>query len=154
MMKKILKWMKRNTGLVIVLLLTLVLLVFVTVIFIKLLIGNSSDKYGNRLDGIEEVTISNETYDSVKEELMATEKVVEVNTRLQGKIVYVTIVLNENTSRDEAKNIASSTLDNFTEEERGFYDFSYFLKWEGEEGDTVITGNRHHDLDGITWVNS
>ena len=68
-------------------------------------------------------------------------------------IVYITIVLNENTSSDDAKNMAGNTLDNFTEEERGFYDFSYFLKWEGEDG-AVITGNKHHDLDNITWVKS
>lgn len=153
-MEKILKWMKRNTGLVIVLLLTLVLLVFITVIFIKLLMSNSSGKYGNRLDGIEEVVISEETHESVKEEVMETEKVTDVTTRLQGKIVYITIVLNSDTSADDAKGIASGTLDNFTEEELGFYDFSYFLKWESEEADTVITGNKHHDLDSITWVNS
>jgi len=152
-MEKILKWMKRNTGLVIVLLLTLVLLVFIIVIFIKLLMGNSAGKYGNRLDGIEEVVISNETYDGVEEEVMATEKVAEVTTRLQGRIVYITIVLNNDTDGGDAKNIASGTLDNFSEEELGFYDFSYFLKWEGEEGNTVITGNKHHDLDSITWVN-
>jgi len=153
-MKKILRWMKKNTGLVIVLFLTLVLLGFITVIFIKLLIGNSSDKYGNRLDGIEEVVISDETFDGVKEELMATERVSQVNTRLQGKIVYITIVLNSDVSSSDAKDMASYTLDNFSEEELGFYDFSYFLKWEGEETDTVITGNKHHDLESITWVNS
>ena len=153
-MKKILKWMRRNTGLVIVLLLTLVLLGFITVIFIKLLMGNSSGKYGNRLDGINEVVISDETYDSVKEEVMATEKAVEITTRLQGKIVYITIVLNNDISISDAKGIASDTLDNFTEEELGFYDFSFFLKWESEEGDTVVTGNKHHDLESITWVKS
>lgn len=153
-MKKILKWMKRNTGLVIVLLLTLVLLVFITVIFIKLLMGNSAGKYGNRLDGIEEVTISDETYDSIKEEVMATEKVANVTTRLQGRIVYITIVLNGDTSASDAKGIAAATLDNFTEEALGFYDLSYFLKWESEDGNTVITGNKHHDLDSITWVKS
>ena len=82
MMKKILKWMKRNTGLVIVLLLTLVLLGFITVIFIKLLMGNSSGKYGNRLDGINEVVISDETYDSVEEEVKATEKVTDVTLNI------------------------------------------------------------------------
>ena len=153
-MKKILKWMRRNTGLVIVLLLTLVLLGFITVIFIKLLMGNSSGKYGNRLDGINEVVISDETYDSVKEEVMATAKAVEITTRLQGKIVYITIVLNNDISISGAKGIASDTLDNFTEEELGFYDFSFFLKWESEEGDTVVTGNKHHDLESITWVKS
>lgn len=154
-MKKIFKWIKKNTGLFIVLLLTFVLLVFIMVIFVKLLMGNSADKYGNRLDGIEEVEIDNDTYDGVKEEVMDTELAEEVSVRLQGKIVYTTIVLKSDTGTSKAKELASNTLDNYTEEELSFYDFSFFLKWENEEeGDTVITGNKHHDLDSITWVNS
>lgn len=151
-MKKILNWIKKNTGFFIVLLLTLILLVFIIVIFVKLLVGNSSGNYGNRLEGIHEVNISEETYDGVETEVMDTGLVESVGTRLQGKIVYTTIVLKSDTGVSKAKEIASNTLDNYTEEELGFYDFSYFLKWEGEESDTVITGNKHHDLDSITWV--
>lgn len=153
-MKKILKWIKKNTGLFIIFLLTFILLIFITVIFVKLLMGGSSNKYGNRLDGIEEVKISNDTYDEVKTEITDTELAEEINIRLQGKIVYTTIVLKSETSSDDAKELASNTLDNYTEDELKFYDFSFFLKWEGEESDTVITGNKHHDLDEITWVKS
>lgn len=151
-MKKILNWMKKNMGLCIVLLLTLVLLIFIAVIFIKLMVGRTSDNYGNRLDGIENVKISDDTYNGVETEVMDTGLVESVSTRLQGKIVYTTIVLKGDTDTQKAKEIASNTLDNFKEEELRFYDFSYFLKWEGEESDRVITGNKHHDLDSITWV--
>lgn len=153
-MEKIKKWFKRNKGLSIVLLLTLILLIFIIIIFVKLLVGNSSNKYGSRLDGIEEVQIEKETYDEVKEEVMDTDLVEDVSVRLQGKIVYTTIVLKSDTSVSKAKEIASNTLDNYAEDELGFYDFSFFLKWEGEEADTVITGNKHSDLDSITWVKS
>jgi len=153
-MKKILKWIKKNTGLFIVFLLTLILLIFIIVIFVKLLVGNSSNKYGNRLDGISEVKIEKDTYDGVEAEVMETELVEEVSVRLQGKIVYTTIVLKSDTGSDKAKEIATNTLDNYDEEELSFYDFSFFLKWEKEDADKVITGNKHHDLDSITWVKS
>ena len=151
-MKKVLKWIKKNMGLFIVLLLTIVLLVIILVIFLKMLVGNSSNKYGNRLDGIDEVKIEKDKYDGVESEIMDTELALEANVRLQGKIVYTTIVLKSDTSVDDAKEIAANTLDNYTEDELGFYDFSYFLKWEGEESDTVISGNKHHDLETITWI--
>ena len=151
-MNKFFKWIKRNMGLFIILILTLVLLVFIGIIFFKLLVGNSSDKYGNRLEGIEEVKISSETYDSVKNEVTKSEKVENISIRLQGRIVYTTIVLKSDTTVKDAKKIASNTLNNYSDEELSFYDFSFFLKWENEEGDKVITGNRHHDLDSITWV--
>lgn len=151
-MVKVIKWIKRNMGLCIVLFLTLILLAFISVIFVKLLKENSENKYGNRLEGINDVKISSETYDSIKTEVMDSGLVTEVSTRLQGKIVYTTIIFKGDTSAGKAKEIANNTLDNYTEDERLFYDFSYFLKWEGEESDKVIAGNKHHDLDSIAWI--
>ena len=110
--------------------------------------------YGNRLDGINKVKISNETYESVKKEVEDTELVEKVETRLQGKIVYTTIELKDGITVEKAKEIATNTLDNYSEDELKYYDFSFFLKWKGEEEDTVITGNKHHNLDSITWVKS
>ena len=147
--KKIKNWANRNKGLAIIIALTIVLLLILLIIFLQMLIGGSSDKYGNRLDGIDKVKISNETFEGVKKEV--TE---DVSTRVQGKIVYTTITLKSDTSKDKAKEIASATLDNYSEDELKFYDFSFFLKWKGEEGDTVVTGNKHHSLDSITWTNN
>ena len=106
------------------------------------------------LDGIDKVKISNETFEGVKKEVTDTELTEDVSTRVQGKIVYTTITLKSDTSKDKAKEIASATLDNYSEDELKFYDFSFFLKWKGEEGDTVVTGNKHHSLDSITWTNN
>lgn len=153
-MEKIKKWINKNKGLAILLLLTIIFVIILLIIFIELLIGGSSNKYGNRLDGIDKVKISNETYESVKKEVEDTELVEKVETRLQGKIVYTTIELKDGITVEKAKEIAGNTLDNYSEDELKYYDFSFFLKWKGEEKDTVITGNKHHNLDSITWVKS
>lgn len=152
--KKIKNWANRNKGLAIIIALTIVLLLILLIIFLQMLIGGSSDKYGNRLDGIDKVKISEKTYDGVKQEVEETGLTEEVETRLQGRIVYTTITLKSDTTVDKAKEIASNTLDNYTNSELEYYDFSFFLKWKGEEKDTVITGNKHHNLDTITWTNS
>lgn len=153
-MEKIKKWINKNKGLAILLLLTIIFVIILLIIFIELLVGGSSNKYGNRLDGIDKVKISNETYESVKKEVEDTELVEKVETRLQGKIVYTTIELKDGITVEKAKEIATNTLDNYSEDELKYYDFSFFLKWKGEEEDTVITGNKHHNLDSITWVKS
>ena len=152
MLVKIKDWMKKNKGFTVIIALAVVLVIILLIIFLSLIKGNSSNKYGNRLDGIEEVKIKKKVYDEVKEEIMATEVVEDVSIRLQGKIVYTTIVLKSDTSADKAKEIASNTLDNYSEEELKYYDFSYFLRWNKEEGMTVITGNKHNNMDSITWV--
>ena len=153
-MNKIINWIKKNIGLTIVLGLTFVLLIILTAIFINLLAGGSSNKYGNRLEGIEEVKIAGDVFDGVETELVDSGLVEEASVRLQGKIVYTTIVLKGDTTVDKAKELAGATLDNYSAEELGFFDFSYFLKWNGEESDTVITGNKHHNLEAIAWVRS
>lgn len=153
-MDKIKDWIKKNKGLSVILLLAVVFLIVIIVIFVELLVGGSHNKYGNRLDGIDKVKISNETFEGVKKEVTDTELTEDVSTRVQGKIVYTTITLKSDTSKDKAKEIASATLDNYSEDELKFYDFSFFLKWKGEEGDTVVTGNKHHSLDSITWTNN
>ncbi len=152
--KKIKSWANKNKGFAIIIALGFILFLILLIIFFQMLIGGSSDKYGNRLDGINKVKISNKTFEEVKKEVTDTELVEEVSTRLQGKIVYMTITLKSDTSKDKAKEIASATLDNYSEDELKFYDFSFFLRWKGEEGDTVVTGNKHHSLDSITWTNN
>ena len=152
MFGKIKKWVKNNKGFVIIIVLALVLIIVLALILVSLLKSNSSNKYGNRLDGIDKVEIKKEVYEGVKEEVMATESVEEITTRLQGKIVYTTITLKPETDVSKAKEIAAATLDNYTEEQLKYYDFSYFLKWNKEEEIVVITGNKHHNLNTITWI--
>lgn len=153
-MEKLKKWINKNKGFAIICALALILFIIMVVIFVRLLVGGSSNKYGNRLDGIDKVKISNEVYESVKEEIKDVEGVNDVSVRLQGKIVYTTIELSDSISADKAKEIAKNTLDNYTEDELKYYDFSFFLKWKGEESDKVITGNKHHNLEDITWIKS
>lgn len=153
-MNKIKNWVMKNKALAIVVILAIVLFIMLVIIMVGLLVGGSSNKYGDRLDGIDEVKIDSKTYDEVKEEILGTDLVEDASIRLQGKIVYTTIILKSDTSSDKAKEIASNTLDNYSKEELSFYDYSFFLEWKGDDGNTVITGNKHHNLDVISWVKS
>lgn len=153
-MNKIKNWVMKNKALAIVVILAIVLFIMLVIIMVGLLVGGSSNKYGDRLDGIDEVLIDSKTYDEVKEEILGTDLVEDASIRLQGKIVYTTIILKSDTTSDKAKEIASNTLDNYSKEELSFYDYSFFLEWKGDDGNTVITGNKHHNLDAISWVKS
>lgn len=153
-MDKIKEWISRNKALTMIFVLALILFVIITIIIVDMLVGGSSSKYGNRLDGIEKVTIKEDTYKKVKEELTGSNLVESADIRLQGKIVYTTIVLKGETSINSAKDLAALSLKNYSEDELKFYDFSFFLKWKGEEKDTVVTGNKHHNADTISWLHS
>ena len=57
---------------------------------------------------------------------------VDVSVRLQGRIVYTTITYTKETSIDKAKEIATSTLKNYSEEEIAYYDISFILTQDFE----------------------
>ena len=100
-----------------------------------------------------------EPFDTLKakyyvKELLDSEKVENVTIRLQGKIVYFTIDYKEDVSIDQAKEIATKTLTEFTEEQKKFYDFSYFLtQSKVKDSDSYPTmGNKHPKNATIAWL--
>jgi len=149
----------RHKGLSIVLGLSLILFIIMLIIFGSLFLGNGEGKYGNRLDGIEEVKLSNSFLKEIETGLEEDERIISSTVRLQGKIVYINFEVNSDVSVDTAKEIANSTLEKFSEEEMAFYDFSYLVKWttENEEGEKVtngIAGTKHPKKESITWSKS
>lgn len=149
----------RHKGLSIVLGLSLILFIIMLIIFISLFFGNGEGKYGNRLEGIEEVELNSSFLKEIETKLEEDERVVSATVRLQGKIVYINYELNSDVSIDTAKEIAVTTLDNFSEEELSFYDYSYLVKWiieneEGKEEIKAIAGTKHHAKENIVWSKS
>jgi len=148
-----LNYINKHKGLSIVIGLTLILFIIMLIIFAKLFLGNGEDKYGNRLEGIEDVKLNN--LNEIENKIKEDENVINANVRLQGKIVYIVFEVNSNISVETAKVMASNVLENFSEEELSFYDFSYIIKLtnivEEEEVITVIQGTKHHSKESITW---
>ena len=81
MLAKIKNWVKNNKGFTIILSLAVILIIILLIIFISLIRGNSSNKYGNRLDGIEEVKIGKKVYDSAIENVMAINEINNFDNR-------------------------------------------------------------------------
>lgn len=158
-----LNYINKHKGLTIVVGLSLILFIIMLGIFISLFFSNGEDKYGNRLDGIEDVKLSNTFLQELEKNLKEDESVVDANVRLQGKIVYIVFEVNSDISTDTAKLMASNTLEKFDEEELSFYDISYLIKWiktkETEDGKTeeeitAIAGTKHPLKESITWSKS
>jgi len=153
-----LDYINKHKGLSILVGLSLILFIIMLIIFISLFFDSGKSKYGNRLDGIEEVELTSSFLNSIETKLKEDESVVNANVRLQGKIVYIVFEVNSDVSVETAKIMASTTLENFSNEELSFYDFNYLVKWtniiEEKEEISAIAGNKHHSKDSITWSKS
>ncbi len=156
-LEKIKKLIGRHKLLFAICLLAFMIILIMLYIFFSLFAGGTN-KYGNRLEGIEDVVISDSTKEEVVSFLEAKDEVSSASVRIQGKIIYIHIEYLRDISLDRAKEIANETIEKFDEDELAFYDIGYSLtqiQTEGEEDiGFVVTGSKNSQLDNISWIKS
>lgn len=153
-----LNFINKHKGLSIIFGLAIILFIILLVIFISLFTGGSKSKFGNRLDGIEEVKLSGKFLNEIENELEENENVVDANVGIVGKRLSIQFEISSGDLKDTAKEIANATLSKFSEDELEFYELGYIINWtiETDEGKVVnaIQGTKHPLKDGITWSNN
>lgn len=146
------KYIKKNK-LTVFIIAIFVLIVLVGAYLYNLLFSSGRrEAYGNRLDGIENVEITKDQYDKVKDKLKENESVIKVSTDLKGKIVNIIMTVKDDVTKDNAKKIASTALSEFDEEQLKFYDIQIFVKKDNEElNDFPIIGYKQNGKEGLSW---
>ena len=151
-----LNFINKHKGLSIVCGLALILFIIVFIILISLFITTGKGTYGDRLDGIEDVKLSDSFLNEVKTSLEENDNIESANVRLQGKIVYIEFQAKSGVSTDAVKSISDVILERFSEDELKFYDFSFIVKWVNETDDgektTAIEGYKHRNKTVISWT--
>ncbi len=145
--------MKKHKGLFICLG-VLIILGIVAFIGIKKLVypDSSKNKYGDRLNGIEEHKISDESINEMKETFLKNENVVDFEYVLTGKIIKVFIKVKENTKVDDAKELSEIITKNISEDDLKFYDILHYVTCEGENELYPISGSKHKTSDLFVWT--
>lgn len=108
--------------------------------------------YGDRLDGIEEVELSNSKLTKIESNLKSDGAVKEADVSVVGKIVEVIITVQDDTSVDTAKALNTKVLDSLSNKEKKFYDIQIFVKKDSEATDFPIIGYKHHAKDTFSWT--
>ena len=151
------KMYKENKTLFIILLIALICIIISGALLFKYFyFGNGQSKYGDRLKGIEEVTITDEHKDEVIKSIEEDEKVINSDLFVTGKIIYIKINFESSATLPEAQSVAVKSLDKFSDEEKGFYDISYTLYQEANEaGDGFrIMGAKNVNGTNLVWNNN
>lgn len=155
-MKKIKQFYKEHRVFTILMAIVIVCVILIATVLIQCFyIGNGTDKYGNRLDGIEKYEISEARQSDFENNIANNDKVMKADLILQGRIVYVTLQFEQSVSLEEAKSIALKSLDEFSEEEQKYYDFMFTLKQDvvGSDG-FVISGAKNASGTNLVWNNN
>lgn len=137
---------------------TVVIVIFVLIVILGAYVYNvffssgRREAYGNRLDGIEAVEITDKQYKEVKDSLKSDENVTKVTTDLKGKIVNIIMTVKDGVTKDSAKKIAAKALEVFDSEQLAYYDIQIFVKKENKElNDFPIIGYKQNGKEGLTW---
>lgn len=124
----------------------------ITAFVIYFIDQTKTDVYGNRLDGIENVEISSTHKDEIKSFIKENEIVEDVTINIQGKIIYMTVKLNDGKKAD-AESLAIKSLEKLTEEEKDFYDINFIF--EKDDDDLFpIMGYKKSNATIISWTNT
>ena len=108
--------------------------------------------YGDRLNGIEDVELTDSKLSKIASTLEENEAVKKASVSVQGKIVEVIITAQDDTSLDTAKGLNTIVLDALDEDEEAFYDIQIFVTKDTEATDFPIIGYKHHAKDSFSWT--
>ena len=144
-----LKFIMKHKLLTILLVLMLLILIFGIVAFKVLIFPNySTDKYGDRLNGIESVQLSDSKFDDIKK----TETVEGFNVskvELSGRIVNIYVNVTGELDRATCRDNSNKLLANFSEDELKFYDIQIFIT--GESDIYPMIGYKSKISEGLRW---
>ncbi len=154
-MKKFLKRVKRFVlkNKLLTILIALILLIMISgiiVIKVWLFPHSRGTKYGNRLDGIENVKLTDSRLDEVKSSFEAKSGFSITGFRVSGKIVNIYVTAGE-ISKSDVKAEAAKFIKKFSEDEIKFYDFQFFVTGSSEE--YPILGYKNKNSEGLLWNN-
>ncbi len=108
--------------------------------------------YGDRLDGIEEVELTDKKLESIASSIEEDAAVKNAEVSVAGKIVEVIITVQDDTSTDTAKGLNTKVLESLDDDEKKFYDIQIFLTKETDANDFPIIGYKHHSKDSFSWT--
>lgn len=155
-MNKIRKIWIQNRVLFVLFIIVLICLGIIMSVFFKYFFGSSKSSYGDRLDGIKEVEVTDEMKDIFLSSMRNDELIHDATIKVKGKIIYITLLFHDNVSLVEAQSKALASLSNFEQKYLDFYDFQYILK--GNATDTsdgfLIMGAKNVNGSGLVWNNN
>ena len=138
-LRKFLKEMRNYKYTLIASLCFLLLIILLLGVYRFFMPANSDAKYGNRLQGIEEVEVDKSQVKTVVKALEKDEQIQSAKVSVDGKTVNVILTVTGSTSVDDAKKKPDLVISNFSDDQKKFFDFEVFIKSaEGKEGFPLI----------------
>ena len=138
---------------------SLAVICLICLIMLLLILSPNTGKsvYGNRLKGIKNIKFTTSDKNKVTNALKENEKVTDAKMNVHGKIVNIIFNVEKDTSVDDSKTIAASSLEKFSSDVKEFYDIEVIITKNDEEKDEngnksfPIMGYKNSSSEGLVW---
>jgi len=155
-MKRIRKVWEENRVLLVLGIILIICIVVVAIVSLTYFYGSSDSVYGKRLEVTKETPLNKKLFRDIESELEKDELVKEVLITQKGKIVYITINYLEKTEMAKAKEIASSAINLFNDDELAVYDIEFTISSPKKDefiGYTLMGARNANGIGDIVWNN-
>ena len=143
------KFFKKNMKFIIIGVAVIVLAIIIYVVWL-MVPHTYKDLYGDRLDGIDKVKLSDNDLANVEDDLKDITGVKKVNSNIQGRIINFELKTSKNTDQSIKDDLQKTVLDAFEKEELEFYDIQLFV-----DGDNFsLIGYKHKTSKKFVWTSS
>lgn len=132
MFNKLINELKQNKFTTIVFCIFLGLFLIGWLLFGLVMPKNGEPVYGNRLEGIEEVKVTEEQTADLVKELKSKDYVTNASIHISGRIINVIVETKEGTKTSTAKTLGKVVLKAFDKDQLKFYDIQLFLNNEND----------------------
>ena len=149
-MMDVMKFIKKHINAFVAL--GVIVLMGVALLLLKVIFFPNESKaiYGTRLEGRKDVEISEETKKKVQERVKDTSPKTEV--RVAGRLIYITMHVNGDVNTETARNVGNSTLEDFSDAEKAYYDIQIIVENDANTNQFPIIGYKHHTKDYVSWT--
>lgn len=145
------KFIKKHKVLIICLIIFTVLIFVGSVFVVKSFSEKDPNaKYGNRLNGIENVQITETRLKNVGEKILSNKSVKKTESSISGRIIKLFVEVKSDTDELSVQSFLTIILDNFTEDEKKFYDFQVFITNEEEKELYPMIAYKHRNNASFT----
>ncbi len=155
-MEKIKNLWQKNRILFVLFTILIICFIIIVCVTVKYFIGNHSSNYGDRLDEIKDVKISNDLKNDYQAFFDNDDSVKSVKINVTGKIIYISLNLSDGITLVEAQSKALQSLEVFSEKIQKVYDINFTLSQKGtdkSEGFTIM-GAKNANRPNIVWNNN
>ena len=144
------EFIKKNKSMIVAGLILLAIIVTIIIVKDTVMFDESQAEYGNRLEGLDKVKVTDEQIKTIKDNLKENTKSVKVE--ISGRTINIIIEVNKDTSIGDAKSYAEKALETFTDEQKSYFDIEALLKNDEDKDHYPVIGYKHKTRGSYTWT--